>query len=188
MSVIVVELIILDGIVSAPDGSQGRPLGGWMFRHGGTDVGTEDRFGLGPALDEGVLLFGRVTWQLFARIWPGRRDRHAVRMNAAAELVASRTLTDADTSAWANSKVLDGGLIDAVGRERRDVLVLKNLAIADRLRAADLVDEYRLLTFPTVLGTGRRLFPDGGPTADLELLNAAHVGPAVLTRYWRATR
>ncbi|RPE38623.1 dihydrofolate reductase [Streptomyces sp. Ag109_O5-1] len=188
MSVIVVELITLDGIVSDPDGSQGTPLGGWMFRYGGKAVGTEDRFRLGPALDEGVLLLGRVTWQLFARIWSGRQDPYAARMNAAAKLVASRTLTHADTSAWANSKVLDGDLVDAVGRERRDVLVLGSLGIADRLRTADLVDEYRLLTFPTVLGTGRRLFPASGRPADLELLDVAHVGPAVLTRYRRAAR
>src|SRR5690242_6400326 len=99
MSVIVVELITLDGIVSDPDGSQGTPLGGWMFRHGREAVGTEDRFRLGSALDEGVLLLGRVTWQLFARIWPGREDPFAARMNAAAKLVASHTMTDAETSA-----------------------------------------------------------------------------------------
>ncbi|MBD0742712.1 dihydrofolate reductase family protein [Streptomyces sp. CBMA152] len=185
MSVIVVDLITLDGVVSDPDGSQGTPLGGWMFRHGGEAVGTEDRFRLGSALDEGVLLLGRVTWQLFAKIWPGREDPFARRMNAAAKLVASRTLTDLETSVWPNSTVLDGDLVEAVRSERRDVLVLGSLGIADRLRAADLVDEYRLLTFPTVLGAGRRLFPVEGPRADLELLDVEQVGPGVLTRYRR---
>ncbi|SEO29004.1 dihydrofolate reductase family protein [Actinacidiphila rubida] len=188
MIVNVVELITLDGIVSDPDGSQGTPLGGWRFRYGRKEVGTEDRLRLGPALDEGVLLLGRVTRQLFARIGPGRQDPRAARMCAAAKLVASRTLTDADASAWADSKVLDDDLVDAVRRERRDVLVHGSLRIADRPRTADLVDEYRLLTFPTVPGTGRRLFPAHGRPADLELLDVAHVGPVVLTRYGRAAR
>lgn len=99
---------------------------------------------------------------------------------------ASRTLTDRETSVWPDSTVLDGDLIDVVRRERRDVLVLGSLGIADRLRAEDLVDEYRLLTFPTVLGAGRRLFPADGPRADLKLLDVEQVGPGVLTRYRRA--
>lgn len=191
MNVIAVELITPDGIESDPDGSQGTPLGGWMFPHGGKEAGTEDGFRLGPALDDAVQLLGRDTWQPFAPIRPGRQNQYAARMNAAAKLVASRTLTNADASTWANSKARDGDLIDVVGRERREVLVLGSLgslAIADRLRTADLADEYRLLTFPTVLGTGHRLLPAGGHPDDLELLEYEHIGPTVLTRYRKAAR
>ena len=74
VSVIVIEFITLDGIVTDPDGSGGTPAGGWAFRHG-RDAVAGDMFRLGSALDEGVLLLGRKTWELFSRIWPGRDDR-----------------------------------------------------------------------------------------------------------------
>ncbi|WP_330342256.1 dihydrofolate reductase family protein [Streptomyces sp. NBC_00557] len=184
MSVIVIEFVTLDGIVSDPDGSAGTPWGGWAFRHGPQAV-AGDKFRLGRTLDEGVLLLGRATWQLFSRLWPGRDDSFAARMNAVPKLVASRTLTLAEMSVWANSQLLEGDPVDAVKRERRDVVVTGSLSVVDRLMAADLVDEYRLLTFPTILGTGRRLFPDAGPHAELECLAAEQSGAAVLTRYRR---
>jgi dihydrofolate reductase len=123
---------------------------------------------------------------LFSRLWPVRDDPFSARMNAVPKLVASRTLTDA--SAWANSKVVDGDLIDAVKRERRDVIITGSPGVVHALMAEDLIDEYRLLTFPTILGTGERLFPVGGPPARLECLSAEPVGAAVLTRYGRAAR
>ena len=72
MSVIVIEFITLDGIVSDPDGSGGTPAGGWVFRHGHEAV-TGDPFRLGSVLDNGVLLLGRKTWELFSRICTGDR-------------------------------------------------------------------------------------------------------------------
>ncbi|GAA4339486.1 dihydrofolate reductase family protein [Streptomyces venetus] len=187
MSVIVIEFITLDGIVSDPDGSAGTPRGGWAFRHGPEAV-AGDKFRLGRTLDEGVLLLGRATWQLFSRLWPGRDDPFAARMNAVPKLVASRTLRHNGMSVWTNSHLLEGDLVDAVKRERRNVIVTGSLSVVDRLMAGDLVDEYRLLTFPTILGTGRRLFPDDGCHAELECLAAEQVGAAVLTRYRRAAR
>jgi dihydrofolate reductase len=185
MSVIVIEFITLDGIVSDPDGSDGTPAGGWAFRHGpGTVAG--DKFRLGSTLDNGVLLLGRRTWQLFSRLWPGRDTPFAARMNAVPKLVASRTLSDA--SAWANSEVIDGDAVDAVKREQRDVIITGSLSIVRALAAADLVDEYRLLTFPTILGTGERLFPASAAPAYLECLLAEQAGAAVLARYARAAR
>lgn len=185
MSVIVIEFITLDGVVSDPDGSGGTPAGGWAFRHGPETV-AGDKFRLGSTLDDGVMLLGRSTWQLFSRIWPGRDDPFSARMNAVPKLVATRTLTD--TSAFANSKIIDGDPIDAVRRETRDVIVTGSLSIVHALMAADLIDEYRLLTFPTVLGAGERLFPASGPPAYLECLSAEQTGAAVLARYGRAAR
>ena len=185
MSVTVIEFITLDGIVSDPDGSDGTPAGGWVFRHGPEAV-AGDKFRVGPTLDEGVLMLGRKTWQLFSRIWPGRDDPFSARMNAASKLVASRTLTG--TSAWQNSQVIDGDVVDAVKREQRDVLIMGSLSVAHALMAADLIDEYRLLTFPIALGTGERLFPAGGPPAYLECLSAEQAGAVVLARYRRAAR
>ncbi|QNS02339.1 dihydrofolate reductase family protein [Streptomyces xanthii] len=187
MSVIVIEFITLDGVVSDPDGSAGTPRGGWAFRHGPQAV-AGDKFRLGRTLDEGVLLLGRTTWQLFSRLWPGRDDPFATRMNTVPKLIASRTLSQTDTSAWANSTLLDGDLVDAVKRESRDVIITGSLSVVDQLRAADLVDEYRLLTFPSVLGTGRHLFPTDGPRAELDCLSTQQIGAAVLTHYRRAAR
>jgi dihydrofolate reductase len=185
VSVIVIEFITLDGIVSDPDGSGGTPAGGWAFRHGPEAV-TGDKFRLGSVLDEGVLLLGRKTWQLFSRIWPGRDDPFSARMNAMPKLVATRTLTG--TSAWANSQAVDGDVVDAVKREQRDVIITGSLSVVHTLMASDLIDEYRLLTFPTILRTGERLFPAGGPPADLQLVSARQSGAAVVARYRRAAR
>ena len=107
-------------------------------------------------------------------------------MNAVPKLVASRTLADA--SAWSNSRVIDGDIIDAVKREQRDVIITGSLSVVHALMARDLIDEYRLLTFPTILGTGERLFPAGGPPAYLECLSAGQAGAAVLTQYRRPAR
>ncbi|MCW2938029.1 MAG: riboflavin biosynthesis protein RibD [Actinomycetia bacterium] len=150
MSVIVIEFITLDGIVSDPDGSGDTPTGGWAFRHGPQTV-AGDKFRLGSALDDGVMLLGRTTWQLFSR-------------------------------------VIDGDLVDAVKRERRDVIITGSLSVVYALMAEDLIDEYRLLTFPTILGTGERLFSAGGPPAYLECLSAERAGAAVLARYGRPAR
>jgi dihydrofolate reductase len=182
MSIIVIEFITLDGIVSDPVGRAGTPGSGWAFRHGPETI-AGDRFRLGSVLDNGVLLLGRHTWQLFSQIWPGRDDPFASRMNAVPKLVASRTLSEA--SAWANSQVVDDP-IDVVKGERRDVIIMGSLSVVHALLRADLVDEYRLLTFPSILGTGERLFPAGGRPAQLECLSAEQSGPVVLSRYARA--
>ncbi|MGW4396211.1 dihydrofolate reductase family protein [Amycolatopsis nivea] len=182
MSVIVIEFTTLDGFVSDPDGSSGTPGGAWAFRYGREQI-AGDKFRLGSTLDEGVLLFGRKTWQLFSALWPHRDDPFSQRMNAAPKLVATSTL--ADTSAWQNSSALDGDLVDAVKRESRDVVVIGSLSIVHTLMAADLVDEYRLLTFPTILGSGTRLFPDGNGPVHLECAAAERVGAATLSRYVR---
>jgi dihydrofolate reductase len=185
VSVIVIEFITLDGIVSDPDGRGGTPTGGWAFRHGPETV-AGDKFRLGSALDDGVMLLGRATWQLFSRLWPARDDPFSARRNAVPKLVASHTLTDA--SAWVNSRVIDGDLVDAVKHEPRDVIITGSLSVVHALMAEDLIDEYRLLTFPTILGTGQRLFPAAGPPAYLECQSAELTGAAVLARYERAGR
>jgi dihydrofolate reductase len=89
--------------VSDPDGAEGTRASGWAFRHGPETV-AGDKFRLGSTLNDGVMLLGRTTWQLFSRLWPGGDDPFSMRMNVVPELVASRTLTD--TSAWARCSVL----------------------------------------------------------------------------------
>jgi dihydrofolate reductase len=178
MSVLVVEFVTVDGVVEDPDGSGGTATGGWAFRHGPEAV-AGDKFRLGPVLDTGALLLGRTTWELFAKIWPGRSGGFADQLNGMPKLVVSRTLRE--TSAWHNSALLQGDLVDEVTRAERDLSVIGSIGIAQELARRGLVDEYRLLVFPSVVGEGRRLFD--GALADLELVSSTQVGPAVLSTY-----
>src|SRR5260370_2049743 len=97
MSVIVIQFITLDGIVSDPDGSGGTPAGGWAFRHGPEAV-AGDKFRLGSVLDEGVLLRGRKTWEPFSPIWPGRACPFSALLHSQPQLVATRPLTATSSS------------------------------------------------------------------------------------------
>ena len=108
-------------------------------------------------------------------------------MNAAPKRVASRTLTD--VSAWDNSAVIDGELTDGVRRLRdeRDVVVIGSTSVVHTLMEHDLVDEYRLLVFPTVLGRGRRLFDGPAGAGNLNLVSVEQVGTAALLQ-WRPIR
>ena len=182
--VIVIEFVSLDGVTQDPDGSEGTSQGGWAFRYGPEAV-AGDKFSLGEILDTGTLLLGRRTWELFATIWPGRSDGFSAKMNAMPKLVASRSLAQA--TGWQNSTVLGGDLVATV-RERKqahDIVVTGSASVVRALMAADLVDEYRLMVFPLVLGAGERLFPDGTPPAELTLVSAQTAGPAVRLIYTR---
>ena len=183
--IIVIEFITLDGVVEDPDGSAGSPDGGWAFRYGPEAV-AGDKFKLGARLDTGALLLGRETWQLFAKIWPGRSDEFSTKLNTAPKWVASRTLSD--VSAWNNSSLIEGELTSEVQRLRRerDVIVIGSTSVVHTLMERDLVDEYRLLIFPTVLGTGRRLFTGQARVGDLRLISAEQSGAAALLCYEKA--
>ncbi|MER7281225.1 dihydrofolate reductase family protein [Dactylosporangium sp. NPDC000244] len=177
--VIVVQFVTLDGVVSDPDGRAGTGYGGWAFRFGSGPV-SDDKFRLGELMQTGVQLYGRKTWEAFARLWPGRDDDYAKLMNAVPKRVATRGAIDA--SAWPNSEAIDGDPVAwaRAERERRDIVVIGSLSLAHALAAAGLVDEYRLITFPVVTGEGDRLFADGVP-ADFRFTLAEPIGAAVLT-------
>ncbi|WP_290058899.1 dihydrofolate reductase family protein [Amycolatopsis solani] len=177
MSVIVTEFVTLDGVAEDPDGSGGTATGGWAFRHGPEAV-AGDKFRLGTLLETGTLLLGRTTWELFSKLWPGRTDEFSARLNAARKLVVSRTLTD--VTAWQNSALLRGDLAEAAERHDGDLIVIGSLGVAQALARHDLVDEYRLLVFPSVAGEGRRLFE---AAVDLRLVSSTPVGSAVLSTY-----
>ncbi len=182
--VIVIEFITLDGIVEDPDGGDHTAGGGWAFRHGPTAV-AGDKFALGESLDHGTMLLGRSTWQKFAQIWPNRDDDFAKRMNAVPKVVASHQ--PVDPTAWSNSRGLDTTLDDTVAAlaSAGDVIVAGSLSIVRQLAAADLIDEYRLLTFPTTIGAGARPFPEGQAINHFTLTGVTLAGPATLTTYQR---
>jgi dihydrofolate reductase len=181
--VIVTQFVSLDGVVTDPDGAAGTPRGGWAFRHG-TEAVAGDKFRLGAVMEDGVMLQGRTTWELFSRLWPNRTDDFSVRLNAMDKLVVSKSLPDA--SAWVNSTLIEGDLLDVVRAERRDVVVTGSLSVVRMLQENGLVDEYRLLTFPTIVGEGERLFASTTAAEDLTLVSTVQAGAAVLSCYQRS--
>ncbi len=160
--VIVIQFSTLDGVVSDPDGRWGTGHGGWAFRYGPGPV-SDDKFRLGERMERAVQVYGRRTWEHFAQLWPTRDGDFAQRMNAAAKRVATRT--GIDETAWSNSAAIAGDPLAWITdeRTRRDVVVIGSLSLVHTLAAADLIDEYRLITFPTVVATGDRLFEAGTP-------------------------
>ena len=150
---------------------------------------------MGPAVSElmadtEALLFGRRTWQTMATAWPSRAgDPFADRMNEIPKYVASRTLTQ-DELSWPGSTLLPAD--DAIGairqlraREGKAIQVMGSASLAAQLVEHDLVDEYRLMIEPILLGGGKRVFPDDGRARALELVSATTTGTGVLICTYR---
>ena len=188
MRIVISEFMSLDGVVQAPGGPQEDTDGG--FAHGGWSMPYFDEQMMGPVFDEVVaaaeaLLFGRRTWQTMAAAWPGRAgDPFADRMNEIKKYVASRTLGQDDLT-WNNSTLLPAAddVLGAVGNIRAeaggDLLVMGSPTLARALISGALVDEYRLMSEPVILGGGKRIFPDDGQARGLELVSTSTSGTGV---------
>ena len=181
MQIMISEFISLDGVVQAPGGEEEDTDNG--FTHGGWSMPFFDPETKGAAFDKAmedtdVLLFGRRTWQTMAAAWPERAgDPFADRMNSVPKYVASRTLSQ-DDLVWESSTLLDAA--DSIGAVRRlraepggNLHVMGSPQFAQQLIASDLVDEYRLMIEPVILGGGKRLVPDDTTLRSLELVNTA---------------
>jgi dihydrofolate reductase len=178
--IVVTEFVSLDGVVEDPGGSEDFKYGGWSFEF---DRGAEgDEFKLDETRGSEALLLGRVTYEGFAEAWPSREGEFADKMNSMPKYVVSSTLTQPE---WANSTVLEAGdLVEAVSKLKQqadgDVVVHGSVQLAQTLIAHDLVDELRLMVFPVVLGTGKRLFGDPGEKKTLRLVDSKVVGDGVV--------
>ncbi len=182
---IVIQFSTLDGVVSDPDGRGGTKHGGWAFRYGPGPV-TGDKFRLGERME--AQLYGRRTWQHFAQLWPGRDTDYAQVMNAVPKYVATRTGIDA--SAWSNSSAIDGDPVEWVSSQKaqRSVVVIGSLSLVHALAAVDLIDEYRLITFPVAVGEGSRLFASVGVPMSFDFTEVDRADNAVLTVLRRTER
>jgi len=178
MRIVISEFMSLDGVIQAPGGPDEDTEGG--FEHGGWSMPFFDPEAMGPVLEEvmqssAALLFGRRTWQTMAAAWPGRAgDPFADRMNEIPKYVASRTLTHDDLD-WNNSTLLPADDVVGAVRDLRtdiggDIQVMGSANLASVLISNDLVDEYRLMIEPILLGGGKRLFPEDGHARTLELV------------------
>jgi dihydrofolate reductase len=125
-----------------------------------------------------VHLLGRVTYEGFAAAWPTREGEFADRLNSAKKVVVSTTLTD---PGWQNTTVISDDVAGQIAKLKADtegvILVAGSGTLVGTLFEYDLVDELRLMVFPTILGRGKRLFPDGIDRQKLHLVEARAVGP-----------
>jgi dihydrofolate reductase len=185
---VVSEFITLDGVVEDPGGAEEFDRGGWAFNF---DRGPEgDKFKLDEVLAADALLLGRVTYEGFAAAWPAITDEagFADKMNGMPKYVVSTTL---ERPEWNNTTVIKGdvaGEVSKLKQQAGDLLVTGSPTLIRTLMEHDLVDEYRLMVFPIVLGTGKRLFGDGSKLSTLRLVDAKPVGPdgVVVLTYERA--
>jgi dihydrofolate reductase len=160
-------------VVEDPGGSEGKPFGGWAFKFDRGDDGN--KFKMDELIEADAQLLGRVTYEGFAEAWPSRTDEHgfADKMNNMRKYVVSTTLQN---PTWNNTVVIDGNVADEVDKLRQEssgnILVAGSVSLAHTLAKHDLVDVYRLMVYPIVLGQGKRLFADGLEQQPLKLVEA----------------
>jgi dihydrofolate reductase len=179
--IVVSEFVSLDGVMEDPGGAEGTAQGGWAFKFERGPDG--DKYKLDELVAAGAMLLGRVTYEGFAQAWPSITDEvgFADKMNGMPKYVVSSTLEKAE---WNNSTILRGDVAAEVRKLKAepggDILVAGSARLVHALQDADLIDEYRLMVYPTVLGGGKRLFPDGAPASALRLVEARPAGAVAI--------
>ena len=176
--IVVTEFISLDGVIEAPGGGEDYKYGGWTFEIDRGDEGNQ--FKLDETMGSAALLLGRRTYEGFAAAWPEREGEFADKFNTMPKYVVSSTLRDPQ---WANSTVLSGDLVTEIKKLKKeqegDIVVHGSAHLAQSLIENDLVDELRLMVFPVVLGTGKRLFGETTDKKRLQLSSSTVVGDGV---------
>jgi dihydrofolate reductase len=178
--IVVTEFVSLDGVMEAPGGGENFKHAGWTFE---IDRGEEgDKFKLDETLSSEALLLGRKTYEGFAAAWPSRTDEvgFADKFNSMPKYVVSSTLEDPE---WNNSTVLKGDVGEEVAKLKErydgDIVVHGSAQLVQTLVDRGLVDEFRLMVFPVVLGSGKRLFGGTSDKKPLRLVDSKTVGDGV---------
>ncbi len=176
--IVVTEFVSLDGIIEAPGGGEDYKHAGWTFEIDRGDEGNQ--FKLDETLEAEVQLLGRVTYEGFADAWPSREGEFADKLNTMPKYVVSSTLEDAP---WNNSTVLRGDVAEEVARLKREVdgviLVAGSAQLVQALIEHDLVDELRLMVFPVLLGSGKRLFGEVNEKKSWRLTGSRTLGDGI---------
>jgi dihydrofolate reductase len=176
--IIVTEFVSLDGVMEDPGGAEDFEHGGWSFAFSRGEEG--DKFKLDETLGSEALLLGRVTYDGFADAWPTREDEFADKLNSMPKYVVG---SSADPARWNNSTVLEGDPVEAAKRLRDehggDIVVHGSAQLAQALLEHDLVDELRLMVFPVLLGSGKRLFGQTSDKKTLRLVDSKIVGDGI---------
>lgn len=186
--VVVSEFVSLDGVIEDPGGAEKFEHGGWTIPYWSDDIGA---FKFDELMTSDALLLGRVTYEGFAAAWPGQADEagFADRMNNLPKYVVSTTLDKAD---WNNSTIISGNVAEEVASLKeqpgQDILINGSGKLIQSLMPDNLIDEYRLLVYPIVLGSGKRLF-QGGIDTTLKLVESrAFDSGVILLRYQPAAK
>jgi dihydrofolate reductase len=176
--IIVSEFVSLDGVMEDPGGAEGTVGGPWA--RGLSEEGGQFKFEEVMAAE--ALLLGRVTYEGFAKAWPSMKDPggFADKMNGMPKYVVSKTL---DKAEWNNSTILRGDPVQEAMKLKQkisgDILVNGSAQLVFALMEHNLVDEYRLMFFPVVLGKGKRMFSEGANKATLRIGEVKPMGNAV---------
>jgi dihydrofolate reductase len=176
--IVVSEFVSLDGVLEDPGGAESFSHGGWSFEFDRGEDGNQ--FKVDETNDAAALLLGRVTYEGFAEAWPSREGEFADKFNDMPKYVVSTTL---DEPTWKNTTVLRGDLVEEVSKLREapggDIVVHGSARLVQSLLEHDLVDELRLMVFPVVLGSGKRLFGETPDKKALRLVQSRTVGDGV---------
>jgi dihydrofolate reductase len=176
--IIVTEFVSLDGVMEAPGGGEAYKHAGWTFEIDRGDEGNN--FKVKETFDSDALLLGRATYEGFASAWASREGEFADKFNSMPKYVVSSTLKKAD---WNNSVILNGDLKDEITKlkkERKGNIVVHGSAqLVQGLLANNLIDELRLMVFPVILGSGKRLFGEMSQKQSMKLISSQTVGAGV---------
>jgi dihydrofolate reductase len=179
----------LDGVVQDPDGEEGFRLGGWFTQFGGRDLEAWARFFSEESQAAAALLLGRRSDDWFAARWSSRSGEWADRLNGLPKYVVSSTLKEAR---WNNSTVLTGDVGTEVAKLKRtidgEIFVYASYQLGRTLIEQDLVDEFRLVVFPVVLGAGERLFGETTDQKPMRLLDSRTIGDGLAVLTYEPTR
>jgi dihydrofolate reductase len=177
--IVVTEFVSLDGVMEDPGGSESFKHGGWSFEFNRGEEGN--KFKLDETLGTEALLLGRVTYEGFADAWPSRDGEFADMFNSMPKYVVSSTLEE--PLEWNNSRLLRGDVVGAVSKLRDElngeIVVHGSARLVQTLVENDLVDELRLMVFPVVLGSGKRIFGETSDRKRFQLKDSTSVGDGV---------
>jgi dihydrofolate reductase len=175
--IIVTTNVALDGVVQDPTGEEGFRLGGWFYQFGGKDLEEWARVESEEALGAEAMLLGRKSDEWFAAPWLGRTGEWADKLNSLPKYVVSSTLKEPK---WSNATVLKGDVVKEISKLKREIsgeiLVYASYQLVHTLIEHDLVDEFRLVIFPVVLGAGERLFGETSDKKPMHLVSAKTIG------------